>query len=72
MSLGPKRPTRKIITIMHTICSSRNRWTQDEDGYDPVQAIKWVHESLSILENNCMHMSPSFLAKGEHVGSILW
>lgn len=30
----------KIITIMHAIWSSRNRWTHDEEGYDPVMAIK--------------------------------
>ena len=40
----------KIISIMHTIWSSRNRWTHDRDGFDPVQAIKWVHETLSILD----------------------
>lgn len=41
-------PRCKIITIMHAIWSSRNRRTHDEDGYDPVQSIKVVHETLSI------------------------
>ena len=40
----------KIISIMHTIWSPRNKWTHDRDGFDPVQAIKWVHETLSILD----------------------
>ena len=26
----------KIISIMHSIWNSRNRWTHDEEGYDPV------------------------------------
>lgn len=40
----------KIITIMHSIWSSRNRWTHDKDGYELVQAMKWVHETLALLE----------------------
>lgn len=40
----------KVITIMHAIWTSRNHWTHERQGYDPVQAIKWVHEILSILE----------------------
>lgn len=39
----------KIITIMHSIWSSRNGWTHDRGGYDPPQAIKWMHETLSLL-----------------------
>jgi hypothetical protein len=40
----------KIITIMHSIWSSRNRWTHDKDGYDPIQVIKWEHETLSLMD----------------------
>ena len=39
----------KIITIMHSIWSSRNNWTHDREGYNPVQALKWIHETLAIL-----------------------
>ena len=40
----------QIITIMHAIWSSRNRWTHDEDGYNPIQAIKRAREDLALLD----------------------
>ena len=40
----------KIITIMHSIWTSRNKWTHDREGYNPIQALKWVHETLAILD----------------------
>ena len=40
----------KIITIMHNIWPSRNNWTHDREGYNHVQALKWIHETLAILE----------------------
>ena len=36
----------KIITIMHAIWTSRNKWTHEQEGYDPVQALKWILETL--------------------------
>src|SRR4051812_4673062 len=39
-----------IITIMHTIWTSRNRWTHEKEGFHPVQAIKTVQETLAILD----------------------
>src|SRR4051812_38859781 len=35
---------------MHSIWTSRNRWTHDKDGFEPVQAIKWIHQNLFILD----------------------
>ena len=40
----------KIITNMHSVWTSKNNWTHDRDEYDPVQAIKWVHETLTLLD----------------------
>ena len=40
----------RIITIMYYVWSSRNRWTHDREVFDPVQAVKWVHEMLALLE----------------------
>lgn len=40
----------KIISIMHAIWSSRNRWTHDEDGYNPIQAIKRARDDLALLD----------------------
>lgn len=40
----------KIITIMHAIWTSRNNWTHGKEGYNPTQALKWIHETLSILD----------------------
>ena len=40
----------QIITIMHAIWSSRNRWTHDEDGYNPIQADKRAREDLALLD----------------------
>lgn len=40
----------KIITIMHSIWSTRNRRTHDQRWIWPSTAIKWVHETLSLLE----------------------
>lgn len=48
----------KIITIMHAIQSSRNRWTHDEEGYNPTHAIKQARDDLTLLE----------LPKPHHVG----
>jgi hypothetical protein len=40
----------KVITVMWSIWSSRNRWTHGEKGFDPSVAIKAVHETLLELE----------------------
>ncbi|KAE8781173.1 Alanyl-tRNA synthetase [Hordeum vulgare] len=40
----------KVITIMHSMWSSHNCWTHEKEGYDPVEAIKRIHETLAILD----------------------
>jgi len=32
----------KIITVMHPIWTSWNRWAHDQEKFHPIQAIKWV------------------------------
>ena len=45
---------------MHTIRSSRSRWTHDEEGYSPAHAIKQAGDDLILLE----------LPKTHHVGRV--
>ena len=40
----------KIITIMYSVWLSRNRWTHDQETYDPVNTVKRIHEMLALLE----------------------
>ncbi|KAE8780621.1 Casein kinase I-2-like protein [Hordeum vulgare] len=39
-----------IITIMWAIWTSRNKWTREGEKFDPVQSIKFITESLAVLE----------------------
>lgn len=40
----------KIITIMHAIWNSRNRWTHGEEGYNPIQVVKRARDDLALLD----------------------
>jgi hypothetical protein len=39
----------KIITTMWAIWSSRNSWTHDRGGFNPVQSLKLAKEALAVL-----------------------
>ena len=39
---------RKIITIIHTIWSTRNKWTHGQFFFDPKQAMRWVRDDLAV------------------------
>ncbi|KAE8804669.1 Alanyl-tRNA synthetase [Hordeum vulgare] len=39
-----------IITIMRSIWNSRNKWTHEGERFDLVQSIKFIRESLAVLE----------------------
>ena len=40
----------KIITIMHSIWSARNRWTHDQDTFNPEHVVSKIKEDLALLE----------------------
>jgi hypothetical protein len=40
----------KVITVMWSIWSSRNRWTHGEKGFDPAPAVAMVRDTLLDLE----------------------
>ncbi|KAE8772214.1 Casein kinase I-2-like protein [Hordeum vulgare] len=47
--LSPKdRAT--IITIMWAIWTSRNKWIHEGEKFDPVHSIRYIRESLAVLE----------------------
>ena len=37
----------KITTIMHSIWNARNRWTHDQESFDPNHIVRKVREDLS-------------------------
>jgi hypothetical protein len=41
----------RYITVMAAIWDSRNRWTHEEAGYDPVKTMETVGETIGYLEN---------------------
>jgi ribonuclease HI len=49
----------KVITVMWSIWSSRNRWTHGERGFDPGIAIKAVRDTLLELELPQAAVTPS-------------
>jgi hypothetical protein len=45
-----KGEREKIISIMAAIWDSRNRWTHDDEGYDPRKTLESIAETMSVLE----------------------
>ena len=39
----------KVISIMHAIWGSRNKWVHEKETYDPVQAIKYVRRIEELI-----------------------
>ena len=40
----------RLISIMSAIWDSRNRWTHDDKGYDPIKTMVSIAETMGYLE----------------------
>ncbi|CAH9145169.1 unnamed protein product [Cuscuta epithymum] len=48
----------KIISVMHSIWLSQNKWTHSEAGYIPAKAMEYVQELLLSIELPPTHSAP--------------